>query len=139
MFKEILVAVDGSDHGFNAAEMAGKLARLTQARVWVLVAYDPLPTYMGDSNLQEIISARMNYAEEIMQTALQALGEVPGEIKKEIMEGPAAEAVLSVAETRGVELIVMGTRGLGRLASVVMGSQSQKVVAQANCPVLLVR
>lgn len=139
MFKEILVAVDGSDHGINAATMAGNLARMTQARVWVLVAYDPLPTYMGDSNLQEIISARMNHAEAIMQTALKAIGEVPGKLNREILEGPAAEAVLSVAETRGVDLIIMGTRGLGRLASIVMGSQSQKVVAQAACPVLLVR
>jgi nucleotide-binding universal stress UspA family protein len=38
-----------------------------------------------------------------------------------------------------VDLIVMGTRGLGRLPSLIMGSQSQKVVSQADCPVLLVR
>jgi len=50
-----------------------------------------------------------------------------------------AEAVLSVAEVRGNDLIVMGTRGLGRLAGAQLGSQSQKVVANDSCPVLLVR
>jgi len=139
MFKEILVAVDGSDHGINAARTAGDLARLTGARLWVLVAYDPLPTYLGDLILQESINARMAYSEEIMRSALHVIGDVPGGLAKETLEGPAAEAVLAVAETRDVDLIVMGTRGLSRLAHVVMGSQSQKVVAQASCPVLLVR
>jgi nucleotide-binding universal stress UspA family protein len=139
MFKEILVAVDGSDHGIKAAAMAGDLARLTGGKLWVVVAYDPLPTYIGDSNLQEFINTRMVYSEEIYGLALNAIGKIPGEIHKEIIEGPAAEAVLSIAGVREVDLIVMGTRGLGRLASIVIGSQSQKVTAHAHCPVLLVR
>jgi nucleotide-binding universal stress UspA family protein len=55
------------------------------------------------------------------------------------LRGFSAEAILIVAETRNVDLIIMGARGLGRLASLLVGSQSQKVVAHASCPVLLVR
>jgi nucleotide-binding universal stress UspA family protein len=139
MFKNILVAVDGSEHGRKAAQTAGGMARLTQADLWVVVAYDPLPDYLGQPHLQAAISERIAYTDQILAASLEALGEIPGPIHKEVLEGPPAEAILSVAETRNVDLIIMGTRGLGRLAGLLIGSQSQKVVAQANCPVMLVR
>jgi len=56
-----------------------------------------------------------------------------------VLEGPPAEAILNVAETREIDLIVMGTRGLGRFTGMLLGSQSQKVVSHASCPVTLVR
>jgi nucleotide-binding universal stress UspA family protein len=67
------------------------------------------------------------------------VGGIPGEIHTEILEGTPAEAILEVAKTRDVNLIVMGSRGLGRLAGALLGSQSQKVVQHATCPVLIVR
>ena len=54
-----------------------------------------------------------------------------------LLEGRAAEAILKEAEKH--DLIVMGTRGLGAVGSLFLGGQSQKVVAEAPCPVLLVR
>ena len=139
MFKNILIAVDGSEHGLKAARMAGEMARLTKGDLWVVVAYEPVPAYMGQPNLQEAITARLAHSQNILSTAQTEIGEVPGALRTETLEGPPAEAVLAVAEARAVDLIIMGTRGLGRLASVVIGSQSQKVIAHAKCPVLLVR
>jgi len=139
MFKNIMVAVDGSEHGLKAARVAGEMARCMQADLWVVVAYDPVPAYLGLPNLENAISARILYSEDILSKAKAEIGETPGSIKAEALEGPPAEAILAVADTRGVDLIVMGTRGLGRLASVMVGSQSQKVTAHAKCPVLLVR
>ena len=139
MFKNILVAVDGSEHGLKAARVAGNMARALQADLWVVVAYDPVPAYMGQPNLQEAITARLAHSDNILSNALAEIGEISGVLKTESLEGPAAEAVLCVADTREVDLIIMGTRGLGRLASVLVGSQSQKVTAHAKCPVLLVR
>jgi nucleotide-binding universal stress UspA family protein len=139
MFKNILVAVDGSEHGLKAARVAGDMARCMQANLWVVVAYDPVPSYLGQPNLQEAITERMNYSENILANAHAEIGEIPGVLKKEALEGSPAEAILAVADTWEVDLIVMGTRGLGRLASIVVGSQSQKVIAHASCPVLLVR
>ena len=115
------------------------MAICLQADLWVVVAYDPLPSYLGDPILQGAITSRLSHSEEILNAGLQEIGQVPGKVKTEILEGPPAEAILSVAETRGVDLIIMGTRGLGRLAGLLVGSQSQKVVAHAHCPVLLVR
>jgi len=139
MFKNILVAVDGSEHGLKAAKMAGDLARRLQSDLWVVVAYDPMPSYLGHPYLLEAINARMVHSEAILAGAIAEIGEIPGGLKQEILEGPPAEAILAVAETRSVDLIIMGTRGLGRLVSAMVGSQSQKVLANASCPVLLVR
>lgn len=139
MFKNILLAVDGSEHALNAARLAGEMARLTRANLRVVTSYDPIPSYLGEPNLSQIISARTREAESTLTTAIMEIGEIPAEIHQEILEGPPAEAILSVANVREIDLIVMGTRGLGRLAGALLGSQSQKVVAHASCPVLLAR
>lgn len=140
MFQNILVAVDGSIHGEKAAQVAGELARAMQIKtLWIVIAYDPIPRYLGQPYLDEAISNRLNEAEKILQVAMDKLGAVPGIVRREILEGSPAEAILEVANTRNVDLIIMGTRGLGRLAGLLLGSQSQKVAAHAKCPVLLVR
>jgi len=51
MFKNILIAVDGSEHSHKAAKTAGDLARTLSADLWLVVAYEPLPTYLGQPNL----------------------------------------------------------------------------------------
>jgi nucleotide-binding universal stress UspA family protein len=139
MFTNILVALDGSEHALKAARIAGEMATCLKANLWVVVAYEPLPPYLGEPVLQEAITARLAQSEAILQSGLQEIGQFSGAIKTEILQGPPAEAILSVAEAREVDLIIMGTRGLGRLAGLLVGSQSQKVVSHAHCPVLLVR
>jgi len=140
MFKNILLAVDGSEHALHAAKNAADLARSMNSEILrIVIAYEPVPSYLGEPNMQTAISARMKEAENILQKALDVIGEIPGEIHKEILEGPAAEAILDVSNTRKSDLIVMGSRGLGRLAGALLGSQSQKVVRHATCPVLIVR
>ncbi len=139
MVKTILLGVDGSEHALKAAHWTGEMARCMQADVWVVASFDPIPTYLGQPNLQDTITAHMQHAEQILQPALEAVGETGTMVKTLILEGPPAEAILSAASSRSVDLIIMGTRGLGRLSGLLLGSQSQKVVAHANCPVLLVR
>ncbi len=140
MFKNIVLAVDGSEHALHAARMAGDLARtMNPENLWIVVAYDPIPVYLGEPNLQTAITARLEDANSIFQMAVKAAGEVPGEIRKEILEGPPAEEIIKIADFRKCDLIVMGSRGLGKLAGLVLGSQSQKVVSHAPCPVLIVR
>jgi len=140
MFEVILLAVDGSEHGRHAAGVAGELARAVKARdLLVVVAYEPIPGYLGEPWLSQAISARTLEAEQILQKAEETIGSVPAKINKEVIEGSIAEAILDVAATRKCDLIVMGSRGLGRLEGAVLGSNSQKVVSHAPCPVLIVR
>jgi nucleotide-binding universal stress UspA family protein len=139
MFNKILLAFDGSDHARKAAKIAGELASRMNADLWVVVAYDPIPNYLGKPNMQAAIDTRLDKAQEIMEDAIHEIGAFAGNLTREILEGPAAEAIFNVAETRGIELIVMGTRGHSRIEGLLIGSHSQKVVSHAHCPVLLVR
>ena len=140
MFDRILLAVDGSEHALHAARTAAELARtMKPSEFRIVVSYDTIPMYLGEPNMQYAIDGRKSDAEEILNTAVKEVGSIPCEIHTEIIEGDSAEAIIDVATTRRSNVIVMGSRGLGRLAGLLLGSTSQKVVAHAPCPVLIVR
>ena len=140
MFDKILLAVDGSEHALHAARKAAELARTMKSSEFrIVVSYDSIPVYLGEPNKQFAIDARKTDAEEILNLAVKEVGDIPCEIHTEIIEGNSAEAIIDVASVRKSDVIVMGSRGLGRLAGLLLGSTSQKVVAHAPCPVLIVR
>lgn len=139
MYKRILLAVDGSQHALKAAQLAGEMARLTEADLWIVNSFDPIPGYLGEPYISQVIAARTRDAEGIIEQAKSEIGDIPGQLHTELLEGPPAEAILKVAEARQIDLIVMGSRGLSRLAGVLLGSQSRNVIAHANCPVLVSR
>ncbi len=140
MYNHILLGVDGSEHALHAAKTAGDLARSVKSKILrIVVAFEAVPPYLGEPNLQTAISARMKDAEMVLHKALEVVGKIPGKVHTEILEGSPAEAILDVAKTRKNDLIVMGSRGRGRLTGLLLGSQSQKVVQHAPCPVLIVR
>jgi len=140
MFDKILLAVDGSEQALHAAKVAGDLVRSVKAsELRIVIAYEPVPAYLGEPNLQNAINARMNESQDVLHEAETMVGEIPTEIHSELIEGQIADAIINVAETRNCDLIVMGSRGLGRLAGALLGSNSQKVVSDAPCPVLIVR
>ncbi len=140
MFGNILLAVDGSEHALHTAKVAGDLARTMKTEiVRVVVVYGYIPTYLGEPNMQAVIDARLKEANEILDSAIKAIGDIPGKIHTEVIEGTPAESIIEVSLTRGSDLIVMGSRGLGTLGGLLLGSNSQKVVSLAHCPVLVVR
>jgi len=140
MFERILLAVDGSEQGYEAARTAADLARaLKSERLRIVVVFEKIPAYLGEPNLQKAIDTRLAEAQDILQKAVEMVGDVPAEVHTELIEGDAAESIIEVARIRNSDVIVMGSRGLGRLAGLVLGSTSQKVVSHAPCPVLIVR
>jgi nucleotide-binding universal stress UspA family protein len=140
MFERILLAVDGSEHGYKAARTAADLARaMNSERLRIVVVFEKIPPYLGEPNFQKAIDSRLVDAQAILQKAVEIVGDVPAEVHTELIEGDAAESIIEVARTRNSDVIVMGSRGLGRLAGLVLGSTSQKVVSHASCPVLIVR
>ncbi len=140
MFGKILLAVDGSENALHAAKMAGELARTMQSQnLRIVTAFNAIPSYLGEPHVQAAIDARLKEYNETLRVVLEAVGEVPSEIHTELIEGSPAEAIIEVAQTRSVDVIVMGSRGMGTLGGLLLGSNSQKVVAHAPCPVLIVR
>jgi nucleotide-binding universal stress UspA family protein len=139
MFENILLAVDGSDHSLKAAKLAGDLARLSGGKLRVLTAYDDVPSYLGEPNLSQAIAKRTEKAEVLLNGATKEIGDIPGGCETDILSGDPAESILRVVDTFKIDLIIMGTRGQGDIKSLLLGSQSHKVVSAAPCPVMLVR
>lgn len=139
MFQHIVLAVDGSEPSLRAAEVAGRLAAFVRGRLCVVVAFDPVPDVLGRPYWEEAVSKRLEEAQSVLEMALARLPEPDGvDLDTEVLQGSPAEVILTVAREHKADLIVMGARGRGGLAALLLGSQAQKVVAHAPCPVLLV-
>ncbi len=140
MFNNILIAYDGSEHARKAANLTGNLARSLDAGtvVWIVTVMDPSPRDMGEPYLSQYIEQHTITGQNLIQEATTLIG-ARIETHSELLFGGPADSILKVAETRDCDLIVIGTRGLGLLEGLLLGSQAQKVVGQARCPVLLVK
>lgn len=128
MYRRILVAYDGSDHAKKAVAHAVALAKAFGSSVCVItVAVDPSQASLDKA--QKIASE----AAEALKSQGVALEEVA------VRSGTPAAEILNYAEEKGVDLIVMGSRGLSALQRLVLGSVSQAVASRARVPVLIVR
>ncbi|HMQ52798.1 MAG TPA: universal stress protein [Anaerolineae bacterium] len=139
MFKKIVVAVDGSEHSHRALEYGQDLANRYEAAVWLVHVFPHTSDLLGYDEYEKLVARREAAGQTVLDEARQTLGTVSFPVYEELLEGPPAEAIINVAEVRGVDLIIMGTRGLGALQGLLMGSVSHKVMHHAHCPVLLVR
>jgi len=135
----IVVGVDGSECARMALEVAGREAELRGARLRVVCAWE-VPVSVGLAVAsQSVIDGFRESAEEIVQRGIEEVGRRHPSVECEGMalEGQAAEILLSHA--RDASLIVVGNRGRGGFASLLLGSVSQQVVHHAPCPVLVIR
>jgi nucleotide-binding universal stress UspA family protein len=139
IFEKILLATDGSPHAQAALGCARDLALRDGARVIVVHAFEPIPSYLGTPVEDRTIARHIRAGEEIAGAAAGQLREAGVDVLVELLEGPPADAILNVADVRQCDLIVMGTRGHGRVASLLLGSVSHRVLSQARAPVLVVR
>jgi nucleotide-binding universal stress UspA family protein len=139
MFKRILLGYDGSEHSQRAARIAGDLARRqTKTELWLVCAVDPIPSELGVPYMDQLIVERTRAGEELLKHARELVGEkIP--IHEELLFGSPAESIMEIAENRSCDLIIMGTRGLGGLRGLLLGSQIQKVISLSECPVLAVK
>ena len=135
--KKILVATDGSENGRPALDEAIELAAAAGAGLTVVyVRHAPLPM-IGQPYYRRSLSAESCRANETSAIALVAAHTAGVEAEAVVLEGDAAEQILELARIRDVDLIVVGSRGLGAMAGVLLGSVSRTVVRDADRPVLV--
>lgn len=139
MFERILFATDGSSHAERALEYARDLALLHHATVIVVHAFEPVPGYVGEPIKSEAVARHINAGRDIANQAKGKLEAAGVQVDTQVLQGPAAEAILGVTETRQADLIVMGTRGRSQLTSLLLGSVSHRVLAHSPVPVMTVR
>lgn len=133
MIKNILVPVDGSEGADRAIEKAVMLAQICAAKLNFLYVANinqlAINAVLSDAILDSVTKA----GNVILDRALEM---VPEGVAKESFSdtGSPAVVILDFAETNDIDLIVMGSRGLGVVKGVLLGSVSQYVVEQSKCP-----
>lgn len=146
MFKNILLATDGSDISARAARMAVDLARTHGAKVTAVYVMEPYPYLgIGEANpygMQAYAAAAQKLAAEahmaVETLCTQGGGAVPLEVRA-IENVGAATGIVQTAKAEGSDLIVMGSHGRSGIARVMLGSVANRVLAEATAPVLVVR
>lgn len=136
--KRILLATDGSVDAFLARRVAANLARKTDAQLHIVHAWNSVPPTRFEAHVRPHLEQE---AKELLASEVERLEEETGRAvtRAHLVEGPAVDAVLDVAEEIEPDLLVLGSRGHGFVERLVMGSVSEGVVHHASCPVLILR
>jgi nucleotide-binding universal stress UspA family protein len=140
-WKTILVGVDGSPGSrkalsWAAAEAADHGADLVVMNVWEHTLLPPAGSLSVSEKYVPDLSQRT--ADELVQLIKEELGEEPSVlVQPRVKQGTPAKVLIE--ESSDADLLVVGTRGHGGFAGLVLGSVSQHVAAYAQCPVTVVR
>jgi len=142
---QILLATDGSDEGKLAAQAATQLSKDTGSEVHVIYVL-PTPTqlighhFYSDEIRESLIGGAERDAETFLKEQAEQIGSDGGKVAEtHLRSGDPDKEILRTAESLGVGLIVVGSRGLGAVSRALMGSVSDSVVRHAHCPVLVIR
>ena len=143
-YTTVLVGTDGSESSFRAVDRAASVAADSGATLLLLTAYRPM-------NPREVQDARQALGDE----AYKVCGSTPAEdvlrdaadrakslgvtdVETLAVEGDPVDALIQMVDTRKVDLLVVGNRGLNSLAGRLLGSVPANITHKANCDVLIV-
>ncbi len=135
---KILVATDGSREAQLAATAAADLAKSTNSELHVVHVGEARPTFLAQT--EEEPAELQREAQRLLDEQEKRVEEAGGTVKEaHLRQGRVDEEIVELAESLGIGLIVMGSRGRGRIRRALMGSVSDSVVRHAHCPVTIVR
>lgn len=137
--KQFLVAIDGSEGSDAAVDEALGLAAEAGARVTFAFVRRPPSALLGYPYYERLLRHELATARAVLDAAVGKAESAGIESGCEILEGDAIDEIVSLADNRGVDLIVMGSRGRGAFAGALLGSVSSGVVQHANVPVLIAK
>jgi nucleotide-binding universal stress UspA family protein len=143
----ILVAVDGSDTSMNAADYAIALAKNNNndPEIFVIKIIDLSPIFkmLPSDTRKQLIRIGRQEASQIFDTVAEIAKRhgVTTKINTEMVETSvsAADEIIRYAQEKGVDLIVVGTKGRSGMSKALLGSVASKVVTYSPCSVLVVR
>ncbi len=137
----ILVATDGSKEAELAVTTAADLAKSTDSELHVLhVGEVPLVYHPETHAYQAEYEEHEKEAQQLLEAQVDRIeGASATEAQAHLRMGRADEEIVELAQSIDAGLIVMGSRGQGRLRRALVGSVSESVVRHAHCPVTIVR
>ena len=126
MYKYLL-ATDGSENSIRAAEYLLKTAGThEQVEIHIL-------------SVQESAAWFSEFVDAAIEKTTSVFKDTRIQIYTLIKEGDVGDVIVETAASLGIDQIVMGARGLGRIKGMLLGSVSQKVIQLSKCPVTLVK
>jgi nucleotide-binding universal stress UspA family protein len=149
MFKNILVALDGSKHAKRAAVVATDMAQRYRSRLQFISVIKPPPKRVSEELRHYLeIEHLTGKPEELVSDAVRkVLADAETHARKKgikdvrtfAQNGPIARTIINHAKRQKADVIIMGCRGLGDVEGLLLGSVSHKVVSLADCAVMTVR
>ena len=138
----ILVAVDLSPASEKVVEAAGRVAKLTGAKVYILHTAEPEPDFVGYDAGPEVVRTQVANEFRREHREVQALAE---KLRNDgldatalLIQGSTVVTTLKEADNLDAELIVVGTHGHGAVYDVLIGSYSAGIIRKSERPVLVV-
>lgn len=145
MFARILVPVDGSDRALAALELAVQLQNKCDSELLLLCVYrhysllEASMSMVNPDRPENLDESMQNHAKSVVEHAKQAATENGSKnVRGFVKSGPPARTIVNFAKDKNVELIVLGSRGLGDVEGYLLGSVSHKVTSLSHCPTLVV-
>jgi len=136
---KILVAVDGSEYSNNVMDKAIEYANLLDAVIVLVNCHKRFPAIIGQPYRDKEIAEIISESEKLIKPFLQRFESENIPVEDRLMEEPAGAVISDIARIEKCDLIIMGSRGLTNLASLIVGSVTNRVLQTAPCSVLVVR
>lgn len=140
---KILIALDGSEHANRAIDAVGTMAKSSLELEAILLCVSPEPIFYGDytaATIQMIEEDQKKQQDAILAVATERAKAQGLKVSQpERAYGVVANEIVRVANEKQVDQIAMGTRGMGAMGNMFLGSVAQRVVHQSPVPVLLVK
>jgi len=136
--KRILVAIDGSEPSLRAGKQALQLATALGAELFFAYVVPPM-VQAGDapfSPVDEILEAEVQRGQKVLDEAEASLGRPA--VGRIVRVGVPSETLTEIAEKDGFDLLVVGSRGLGPVRRLLLGSVADKVVHSCRKPVMVI-
>jgi nucleotide-binding universal stress UspA family protein len=147
MFKHILVPTDGSALSMNSVARAAAYAQETGARITLFYAQPEAPSvYAGlgavsNTHLSQDLQTRLDEAAtEILDAAEKVVHDAGASCQRVVrVGGKPYELIIAAADANGCDLIFMASHGRSGVSALLLGSETQKVLAHSTIPVLVYR
>lgn len=137
--ERVLVPVDGSASSWNAALYAAHLVNARKPVLYLLHVWEPIPMTIGGEEGARLRAEEQARAMELLEGYRTRLAHTGLDIELVARSGRADYVILNMQEELDCDLIVLGSRGLSELESVISGSTVSGVLEEATCPVLITR
>ncbi|MEM7225920.1 MAG: universal stress protein [Pseudomonadota bacterium] len=147
MYQNILVAVDGSDASVRAIDTAIELSKQFGAKLHMVHVVREMQVPSNIGRLEDVEKLQRHRHEALTAVGEQIVNQAKRkaqssgvkEVEGDIATGDPANAIVKYAEKNKDDLIIMGSRGLGQVEGMLMGSVSRKVANTAKAACMVVR